>query len=348
MYIFAGLPIDEKKTEDEIKKNINISKHKVVLKHMPQFSINNFNSLISAIDDLKVVETSITDLFAEYVKYMEKYELKEISSLSLQKLASMIKSFEWNTERYKPSNLEIIVKQIKCDISILSESISKRKREIDSMTKLYENSKKITSGNLQEISILSEEHDFLHEHFIVVPKSKSKDFLESVKTCEFISSEAVDPVLTDENFILYKIMGLRSNRDQIKQIITRMGYFYREGITKEELEKQKSDAELHIKNYHTKCSNLAVFFDTNFNDIFSYFMHVKLLKLYADSIFTYGLGDLCFFAFEDDSKDRLIRLLIKLAKKWNLSDRVNKNSNSADSSAYIIVKNPTAVNDDDS
>ncbi|EJW03781.1 hypothetical protein EDEG_01937 [Edhazardia aedis USNM 41457] len=347
MYVFAGLPIDGEKTEDEIKRNLHINNQEIIIKHMPHFTIKNFNSLVASIDDLKSVESSITDLFTEYVKNMKKYEMKEISSLSYIKITSMIKIFEWNIDRYKPSNIETAVDQIKKDITALNETIIKRTREMDMMAKSYENSKKITSGNLQEISILSEKHEFLHEHFLVVPKSKSIEFLKNIKECQAISSEVVDPILTDENFILYRILGLKSNKDQIKRIITRMGYLYREGVSKEELEKQKNDAEIHMQDYHSKYSNLAVFFDTNFEEIFSFFMHAKLLKLYADSIFTYGLGNMCFFAFENSCKESSIQILNKLRKQWNLSDRVNKNLDSVDSSAHIIVKNPNANEDDD-
>lgn len=340
MYIFVGLPLDKEMSEEELLIYIRMSKIEYTeILSVPTFPIVQFDNLLTIADTLESLAKSAESTFLEFIKQLSSFKDKDQITIESHSIDYAIKTFKWSANKYEVEDLNCIIEDLTKDYNFFKMSFENRKASYEKFLRQCDTASKIIKGSIKDMELCIEEHEFLVEHYIIVPKNKKEAFIEDIIKIDKISHETLEATVNDQDDILYKIYGLKSTEQEFIDEITELGYFYKRGFSEEEFKRRKAEKEKVLQEKGIQRNNLSIYYSTNINEIFSIMMHIKMLRLYIESVLTYGIGTMIFFVTMG-KESKIEREWRKIVGDWKFSRRLEKQDSSKVEFAHSFFENP--------
>ncbi|KAM0686111.1 hypothetical protein COBT_002669 [Conglomerata obtusa] len=335
MYIFTGLPIDTHLNTPDILALIRNHLPCTECIQIPSFPFEHLDSLLTVGDTLISLDTHATSSLKTYFSYFNKEVL-----INAQTIDYSIKTFQWSHIKYEPQCLSTLLDKITKDYNNFKEVMGNRITLYEKALKTCDKASKELLGALRDINIEMEEHDFIVEHYVIVPKGRIEEFQNTIKTIEKICPETLEKSMSEKENVLFKVMGIKSAKDEVKKKIIEKGFLYKQALSKVGFEERKNENERIIAESDVIKNNFFIYLNTNVSEMFSIFMHIKVLKLYVECVLLYGI-DKCVYFVSFGKKRKLICEWKKIVSEWRFSKRIDKNIKNENTYAYVFVNDFT-------
>lgn len=325
MYLLFGLPIDYDVSDENILVNLRQYNNAVEILSIPPFSVCDLDTLFHVSNTIANVEVAVNALFKNFITTMRKKGMSlEIDSKSYD---FAVKSFKWQKMRFSNKSVSKICDSLKHTIESFSAAYNGRKNE-------YEKTKKYGIEKIKDMDILAEDYDFIAEHYILVVNSRENDFIELMKI-QYGEEQIYELVLKDDENCLFKLFGVKSDTEEIKKMVSKNGFSYREPIPRAQFQKKKEEREENKKSAIFAVNNLELYLVANIDEIFTLFMHVKALRVFVESVLLYGMGKYVFFLSPSQGASRFLK---KVVNGWKFSKRINREDMDDENYASVFIE----------
>lgn len=311
--------------------------------HIPELRVGTLDSLLALSDDLvkanSVVE-GVTHKIRRQVEELERVSGSEAGSLSVEGVPvdSYVTRFAWDEAKYPLVNpLRETVDTIQGNVTKLEDDLKVRVAEYNTVKSQLSaiNRKQTGSMAVRDLSSLVKTEDIVSsEHlitlFVVVSKYSQKDWLSSYETLStFVVPRSSKKLHEDNEYALYTVILFRKVSDTFKTAARERGFQVREFEYDPEAQQKREEDISHLTVEQENMRNaLQQWCYASYGEVFSAWMHLCAIRLFAESILRYGLPP-CFLAavlappLKSEKKVRSIldRLAVgKNSSFWNADD----------------------------
>ena len=259
-----------------------------------QLKFESLDSLMTLSDDLVRIDTQIgmvvrrlcnvwVDINKE-IKFNEKWNETDLTQ------------FRWDDKKYPytetaktlTTRIQKDIQQIEVKLRDLVSKYQTTQRELAIETK--RESGTLLTRRLE--STIKQEHiidtEFLVSTFVVISKMQKKEFLKSYESLsDYVVADSAELVASDEEFEMYRVVVFKIFLDEFKMNCRTAHYTVRE-YKKEDtvVETNKQSLQESIENQKKL---LIRYCEANFSHVLHAWFHMKILRLFTDSVLHYGL-----------------------------------------------------------
>jgi len=156
---------------------------------------------------------------------------------------------------------------------------------------------------IEDESILMDS-EYMQSIFVVILKGQHKEFMKNYQTlCDYVVPESDILVKTDDDFELHRVIIFKKYLDDFKNGCREKHYNVREFVRDiEDVEISKNNLEEQVASQK---SSLTRYCEANFKHVLHAWFHIKILRLFSDSVLHYGLPtkyDLVVLKIKKDTK----------------------------------------------
>ncbi|KAF8350269.1 hypothetical protein F5887DRAFT_1070462 [Amanita rubescens] len=265
------------------------------------------DSLIALSEDLPKLDTSFTATVAKIVDALRSLLNNDPAKLTQHILVEeqtvdhyLLTNWRWNEGRYGiHKSLRELIDTLSQDMASI-DNIMKAKLNNYNLVKgsLVQMRRKMT-GNLSVRSLADivskgdfiQDSEYLETILVAVPKALIKDWNSKYeRLSQYVVPRSARQITSDDEFALYGVVVFRRVHDEFIQKCRDNKYIVRDFVfSEEEVEKQRSgleDADATEKELWTELLRLS---RVNFSESFQVFVHLKVLRLFIESVLRYGL-----------------------------------------------------------
>ncbi|TBT96940.1 subunit C of V-type proton ATPase, partial [Hamiltosporidium magnivora] len=343
MYLFIGLPYDfdeECNSESLLREIRHLTKSETEIISLPRFRFSSLEFMMKHVEDLDKLEIQTTETFfiiLKNVKNKLQPEKKEFGEIYINDstIDFYIKKFKWSSDRYDDESLlKEILESLHDSYKTLKNSYLQKTQNYEKIVKEYEKMNRETKGNLKEMNISGlinyeePETQFIKKFYVVVNKSDEKEFLSLLRNIEFIHFDSISVIVSDNDYILFSFVGIKSKENEIKKKIQEKGYFLKNhDLKKGEYEKRQEINNKISKDYEITSNNYKISLNSLFVEIFILMIHIKYLKVYMECVLRYGIPcNYVYFVCWNKFDDYLFNKWKKVIKNWRFSKRISISS----------------------
>ncbi|CED85231.1 Vacuolar H-ATPase V1 sector, subunit C [Phaffia rhodozyma] len=191
------------------------------------------------------------------------------------------------------------------------ENLSKEMNSIDSIQKARLQAYNLAKGNLTAMQrrltgnlstkslgevvskddFVTGDSEFLDTLMVAVPNNLTKDWLSKYeRLCSMIVPRSSSKIASDDEFTLYSVTVFKKVKDEFSQKCRENRFILRD-FTYDEgaIQKQKQDLEYALIEERELWADLVRLSRTNFSEAFKLLVHLKVVRLYVESVLRYGL-----------------------------------------------------------
>lgn len=324
MYFLVGLPLDSEISDENIIVSLRAIYTKIELITVPSFSTCDLDTLFDVSSTIVNIEKMANTLFENFIKAMTEKNIPiEIDNKSFD---YAVKSFKWQDMRFPDKTVGKICGSMKESIGNFTEAFSIRKGE-------YVRTKKSISDKIRDMDILANDYDFITEHYILIMNNREKDFIVLMHEL-YGDDEVYEVVLKDNENTLYKLISINSDPDEIKKTVSSRGFSYKQPISSELYYKKQAEREENKRKASYAEHNLELYLTANLDELFILLMHIKVLRVYVESVLLYGMGKYVFFIMQSHNPTRELK---KIIMKYRFSKLINKEDFAKESFACVAI-----------
>lgn len=274
---------------------------------IPAFKTGTLESLITLSEELPKQDSFFTQTIAKIVDILRNLLNNDPSKLAQHILVEerpvdeyILNDWSWNEGRY------VLHKSLKEIVDTLAKELT----SIDNVMKSKLNNYNLAKGSLVQlqrkktgnlsirslVDVVTKENfiqdsEYMETLFIAVPKNLVKDWNSKYeRLASMVVPRSSSHLASDEDYTLFSVVIFRRVHDEFvnkcreNKFIVRDFVFSEEGIhtQREELE----TADVTEKELWTELLRLA---RTNFSEAFQLLVHLKVLRLFVESVLRYGL-----------------------------------------------------------
>lgn len=207
--------------------------------------------------------------------------------------------FQWDDSQYlvtKP--IRDIADNIHKKTAKLDEELRFKISEYTNLKQNVQQLERKISGNLTVRSldgIIQKDHvldtEYLQTIFVVIPKSLQKDWETTyTELTDFVVPDSAELIYEDNDSALYNVVVLKKIADDFKSNCLKKKYVVREfSYDKEKAELSKLQKEEMIEKLDRTKHELIDWCNMAFSECFTAWIHLKVIRVYVESILRYGL-----------------------------------------------------------
>eukprot|EP00917_Polyrhabdina_sp_WS-2016_P005548 GHVP01012429.1.p1 GENE.GHVP01012429.1~~GHVP01012429.1.p1 ORF type:complete len:335 (-),score=50.09 GHVP01012429.1:199-1203(-) len=299
----------------------------IIVFECPCFAPGSLDSLLKTSENLKELDGRITVLLTKASRILES-ELGEgdIYFVEGDSVEEYMNNIKWNISRY--SEVRSVAKlydEIKTEYDSLEKTILKRMDVYSLKRKEFQKSeskeRSILTKRLCGIENEVSESNSLIQICIVVPLERKKEFIEGKsRFYEAVVPDTICEIEKDKGHILYSLVVLKKFEEKLKKDMDTIGCKVRY-LDVNALEYKKEDFENERIIFLRKLSR-------DFGELMSTLVHIKILRLFSDSVLTYGLLSK-FISFVvpvgDMDSTRVNKYLSKILQSFGLKVDIPEN-----------------------
>ncbi|KAH7332074.1 hypothetical protein KP509_20G066700 [Ceratopteris richardii] len=278
--------------------------------HVPELRVGTLDSLLSLSDDLvkanSIVE-GVTHKIRRQVEDLERLTGSEAGSLSVEGVPvdSYITRFSWDEAKYPLVNpLRETVDTILGNVTKLEDDLKVRVAEYNNVKGQLSaiNRKQAGSLAVRDLSSLVKPEDIvISEHlttlFVIVSKFSQKDWLSSYETLStFVVPRSSQKLHEDNDYALFTVVLFKKVADTFRTAAREKGFQVREfEYDPEAQQKREEDIGRLTSEQESMRTSLQQWCYASYGEVFSAWIHLCAIRLFAESILRYGLPP-CFMA----------------------------------------------------
>ena len=259
-----------------------------------QLKFESLDSLMSLSDDLVRVDTVVSGLVRRLctvwvdadkeVKFDKRWNETDLTQ------------FRWDEKKYPFSEAaKALTARIKKDMQQIEVKLRDLVSRYQTTLRELAIENKKESGTLltrrldscvpEDIVLDSE---YMTSVFSVISKSQKKEFLKTYETLnEFVVCDSAIEVTADDDFVLYRVIIFKCALEDFKNECRAHHYTVRE-FHREAVSAESSKATLE-ETIETQRSTLIRYCEANFGHVLQAWFHMKVLRVFSDSVLYYGL-----------------------------------------------------------
>ncbi|OLY84206.1 V-type proton ATPase subunit C [Smittium mucronatum] len=272
---------------------------------VPSFKIGSLDELLNSSESLAKLDVAcqvtVSKITESMIKLSEipKEEYEDYFFVEDLTPDKFIRNFRWNTSKYQvETKISDTAEKINKDLESIGSALKIKLAQLNNLKSVIGLASRKQTGNLSVKSLngivqrshLLEGSEFMKTVFVAVPKNSEKLFLNCYETLsQMVVPRSATKIASDQEYILYsvimfnRVVGDFTTAAKEKKFIVREFEFSEEQIESElELERKKGQAQEELIQF-------LEWSQSSFSDLFSGWFHVKVLRLYVESLLRYGL-----------------------------------------------------------
>jgi len=274
---------------------------------IPELKTGTLDLLITLSEELPKHDSNFTTTVGKIVDTLRNLLNNDPSRLAQHTLVDektcdeyLLKGWRWNNGKYalQRSLREIVdglVKEMNSLDNVMKTKLSNYNLAKGSLTQMQRKK----TGNLSVrslIDIVKREHvipesEYMETKFVAVPKNAVKEWNASYeRLAGMVVPRSSKLIQADDEYSLFSVVIFTKVKQDFANKCRENKFIIREfDFNEEEIEKQREElqmADLSEKELWTELLRLA---RTNFSEAFQVLVHLKIVRLFVESVLRYGL-----------------------------------------------------------
>lgn len=270
---------------------------------IPDFQSGTLDSLVQESDELAKIDTQLSSSVSKVVDILATVTETENPTriVNSKSVLEYIESFQWNTSKYrldKPINQ--LVKLIADEAIALDNDVRTAYQGYQTAKSNFLAADRKKNGDLSIKSlheIVKPEHFVLDsEHLttllIAVPKSLVSDFKNSYETLtQFVIPRSAAEIASDQEYSLYTVTLFKKYQQDFVNAAREHKWHPRNDFTysEETLNNLRKEFDLTRATESKTKNDVIRLAKTAYSDIFASWFHIKVIRVYVESVLRYGL-----------------------------------------------------------
>ncbi|KAH3676040.1 hypothetical protein WICMUC_002336 [Wickerhamomyces mucosus] len=274
--------------------------------NIPNFKLGTLDSLVTQSDELNKIDEQLSNSVNKVLEILTTLQDNNLAAVETLKkvdqkpVLDYIQNFTWKSNKYRTDR----------PLKELIDLISQESFELDSELKQsftnYNTAKSaLVAADRKETGDLSvrslhdivngddfvQDSEFLTTIVVAVPNNHDKEFIKTYETLtQYVVPESAKLIDQDSEYKLYTVTLFKKIAHSYNTALREHKFIPREFIYSEEaineLRKERNlakETEQRLKN------NLIRLSITAYSDIVSNWFHIKIIRIYVESVLRYGL-----------------------------------------------------------
>jgi V-type H+-transporting ATPase subunit C len=274
---------------------------------VPQLKTGTLELLISLSEELPKHDTFFTAAVAKIVETLRNLLNDDPNRLAQHTLVEersvddyLFKSWSWDAGRYGTQR----------GLREILDTLSRQMTSIDNSMKAKLNSYNLAKGQLQQMQrkktgnlsvkslaeIVSEKNfvqdsEYLETLLVAVGKNSIKDWNQKYeRLAPMVVPRSANKIAEDDEYALFSVVVFKKSRDAFAQKCRENKYILRDfAYDAEKISQQQNEFEIAGTSEKELWTELLRLSRTNFSEAFQLLVHLKVLRLFVESVLRYGL-----------------------------------------------------------
>lgn len=273
---------------------------------IPQLKVGTLDALVQISDDLAKIDgfgEGVSHKVSQFLSDLlsgDKDKLAESLTVNGRTLETYVTRFEWDSARFNTGGF---VKDVAGDISQkLSTIESELKTRMQAFNKIKSSVQALerkSTGTLLTRSLaelVKPEHfirdsEYLITLVVVVPRPMYAEWLATYHTLtEFVVPRSSELMFEDNDYGLYSVTVFRKIEQDFKTAARDKKFTVRDfEFSQEDIQAQKAELSTLQSDLTKRALHATQWCKSAFSDAFSSWLHIKVLRVFVESVLRYGL-----------------------------------------------------------
>ncbi|KAJ3070092.1 hypothetical protein HDU98_006854 [Podochytrium sp. JEL0797] len=274
--------------------------------NLPDFKVGTLDTLVVLSDDLAKLDPlfeSVTIKIGDNLRTLLNNDMDQWRnnlSVNEKTIDQYLKSLQWNTMKYRTDkSLRELTDLIGQEVNSIETLMKNKMQSYSTIKTSLSGMQRKQTGNLSVRSVndvVKKEYFVLDSEYLVtvlvaVPKALEKEWLNTYETLtQMVVPRSSQRIAEDEEYYLFTVTLFQRVLEEFTQKARSDKFIVRDFKWNEQqmaMEK-KALAEAGAAEKEQWASLLRLC-KTNFGEVFSCWIHIKMLRVYVESILRYGL-----------------------------------------------------------
>ncbi|KAJ2928753.1 hypothetical protein H1R20_g8229, partial [Candolleomyces eurysporus] len=274
---------------------------------VPSFKTGTLDSLVTLSEDLPKQDAYFTATVAKAVDTLRNLLNNDPAKLSQHILVDernvdgyILGGWKWNEGRYPiQRSLRELVDGLNSEMTSIDNALKSKLTNYNLVKGSLTQMQRRKNGNLsvRSLSDIVTQDDFvldseyLETILVAVPKNLVKEWYGSYeRLSSMVVPRSSKELLSDEEFALFSVVIFKRIHDDFLQKCRERKFIVRDFVfSEEEIEKEKQDLETAGTTERELWTELLRLTRTNFSEAFQLLVHLKVIRLFVESVLRYGL-----------------------------------------------------------
>ncbi|KAG6911776.1 hypothetical protein DXG01_000022 [Tephrocybe rancida] len=274
---------------------------------IPSFKTGTLDSLIALSEDIPKQDTAFTSTVAKTVDTLRSLLNNDPAKLAQHILIDeksvddyLLKGWKWDEGRYNvQKGLREIVDSLAKDLTSIDNAMKAKLNNYNLVKGSLTQMQRKKLGNLSVRSLADlvtkddfiQDSDYLETLLVAVPRALVKDWntkYEQLATMVVPRSSKL--ISSDEDYSLFGVVVFKRTHDDFSQGCRENKFILRDFVYSEaEFAKQREELETADTTEKELWTELLRLSRTNFSESFKILVHLKVVRLFVESVLRYGL-----------------------------------------------------------
>ncbi|KAH8992012.1 hypothetical protein EDB92DRAFT_619642 [Lactarius akahatsu] len=275
--------------------------------YIPSFKTGTLDSLIALSEELPKHDAAFTTTVAKIVETLRNLLNNDPSKLAQHILVNeksvdgyLLNDWHWNEERYGTQRglrdmTDVLVKEMTSIDNVMKTKLNNYNLAKGSLVQLQRKK----TGNLSVRSLadiiskddLLQDSEYMQSVLVAVPKNLVKNWNTTYeRLAAMVVPRSAAPIASDDDYTLFSVVIFRKVYDTFSQKCRENKYILRDfQFSADQIEREREElqtADTAEKELWTELLRLS---EINFSEAFQVFVHLKVVRLYVESVLRYGL-----------------------------------------------------------
>ncbi|CAI5946948.1 unnamed protein product [Closterium sp. NIES-64] len=307
-YWLVSLPLHGSKesTWGALQDNINrsLSDLPYYKLYVPGLRVGTLDSLLSLSDDLVKASAhveGVANKMRRQIEELDRVQGTNSGALSVDGVPvdSYMTNFQWDEAKYPVTTpLREMVESIQESVSKIEDDLKVRASEYTTVRSQLSAINRKAGGSMlvRDLSTIVQDSDIIvSEHMttllVVVAKYSERDWLASYETLStFVVPQSSKKITEDNEYALFTVTLFKRVVDTFKVAAREKGFQVREyEHDPDGANQRKEDQERLLEDSASMSASLLQWCHVGYGEVFASWMHIAVIRLFAESILRYGL-----------------------------------------------------------
>ncbi|PPR01180.1 hypothetical protein CVT24_006056 [Panaeolus cyanescens] len=289
---------------------------------IPTFKTGTLDSLIALSEELPKQESFFTAAVAKSVETLRNLLNNDPSKLAQHILideksvdAYVLGGWKWKDVRYDTQkSLKELVALLNSEMTAIDNALKAKLNNYNLVKGSLTQMQRKKTGNLSVRSLADvvSKDDFIHDSeyletlLVAVPKSLNKDWNTSYERISPMVVPRTSSLLaSDDEYSLFSVVVFKRVHDEFVQKCRDRKFIVRDFVySEEEIARQQQELDVAGTTEKELWTELLGFARTNFSESFQILVHLKVIRLFVESVLRYGLpAEYVGLAIKPESKN---------------------------------------------
>ncbi|CAI5501367.1 unnamed protein product [Closterium sp. Naga37s-1] len=272
--------------------------------YVPGLRVGTLDSLLSLSDDLVKASAhveGVANKMRRQIEELDRVQGTNSGALSVDGVPvdSYMTNFQWDEAKYPVTTpLREMVESIQESVSKIEDDLKVRASEYTTVRSQLSAINRKAGGSMlvRDLSTIVLDSDIIvSEHMttllVVVAKYSERDWLASYETLStFVVPQSSKKITEDNEYALFTVTLFKRVVDTFKVAAREKGFQVREyEHDPDGANQRKEDQERLLEDSASMSASLLQWCHVGYGEVFASWMHIAVIRLFAESILRYGL-----------------------------------------------------------